>query len=81
MTSLERCLFPSFCVFIGEKHYGKSFPMALVCNLPGHIALFPFGSIRIGIVMIAIQPFIQGAVIGMEDKRPGLMGASSLYLR
>lgn len=55
--------------------------MVLICNLPGHIALFPFGSIKIGIVMIAIQPFIQGAIIGMGDKRPGLMGASPLYLR
>lgn len=72
IDKLGKMPFSFFLRVYGEKCYWKSFPMVLVCNLPGHIALFPFGSIRIGIVMIVIQPFMQGAVIGMGTKDQGL---------
>lgn len=68
---------PPFSLFLqayAEKRYLKSLVMVLVCNIPGHIAMFLFGFVKIGIVMVFIQPFMQGAVVGMGDDKTRLWG-------
>lgn len=68
---------PPFSLFLrayAEKKYIKSFVMVLICNIPGHIAMFLFGLIKIGVVMIIVQPFLQGAVVGMGDDKTRLWG-------
>lgn len=68
---------PPFSLFLrayAEKSYIKSFIMVLVCNIPGHIGMFLFGFIKIGAVMLLIQPFMQGAVVGMGDDKTRAWG-------
>lgn len=68
---------PPFSYFMKayeEKRYFKSFLMVLICNVPGHIFMFLFGFIKIGLAMAVIQPFMQGAVVGMGDDRTRLWG-------
>lgn len=68
---------PPFSLFLqayAEKNYLKSLIMVLVCNIPGHIGMFLFGFIKIGIIMVLIQPFMQGAVVGMGDDKTRLWG-------
>lgn len=68
---------PPFSVFLQvyeKKSYVKSFLMVLVCNAPGHIAMFFLGFIKIGVVMLIIQPFMQGAVVGIGDDKTRLWG-------
>lgn len=74
IDKLGKLPFSLFLRVYEEKRYWKSFLMVLVCNLPGHIAMFLFGFIKVGIVMIAIQPFMQGAVVGMGDKKTRVYG-------
>lgn len=68
---------PPFSLFLrayAEKNYIKTFGMVLICNIPGHIAMFLFGLIKIGVVMMLVQPFLQGAVVGMGDDKTRLWG-------
>ncbi len=68
---------PPFSVFLDayeNKSYIKSFLMVLVCNAPGHVAVFLLGFLKIGIIMVIIQPFLQGAVVGMGDDKTRVWG-------
>lgn len=68
---------PPFSLFLQEyekKNTIKSFFLVLVCNAPGHIAMFFLGFLKIGLVMAFVQPFMQGAVVGMGDDKTRLWG-------
>lgn len=68
---------PPFSWFMNayeEKNYFKSFVLVLTCNAPGHIAMFLLGYTKIGLIMIIIQPFMQGALVGMGDEKTRLYG-------
>ncbi len=73
---------PPFSIFMDvyeKKSYFKSFLMVLVCNAPGHIAMFLLGFIKIGIIMIIVQPFMQGAVVGMGDDKTRIWGVLTAF--
>lgn len=68
---------PPFSFFLQayeSKNYFRSFLMVLLCNAPGHILLFCLGYLKIGLVLVLIQPFMQGAVVGMGDDKTRLWG-------
>ena len=74
---IEKMEKPPFSVFLrvyGERHYLKSFLMVLVCNIPGHLRMFLLGCVKIGAIMILVQPFMQGAVVGMGDDKTRIWG-------
>lgn len=66
--------FSAFQKAYGEKRYFKSFLMVMLCNAPGHIALFLLGYLKIGLVLLLVQPFLQGAVVGMGDDKTRFYG-------
>lgn len=68
---------PPFSLFLqayAKKDYIKSLAFVLICNIPGHIVMFLLGFIKIGVIMIIIQPFMQGAVVGMGDDKTRVWG-------
>ncbi len=68
---------PPFSLFLKayeNKNYFLSFVMVFVCNIPGHVMMFLFGMTKIGLVMLVIQPFMQGALVGMGDDKTRLYG-------
>lgn len=68
---------PPFSMFLKayeENSFIKSFFLVLLCNAPGHIAMFLLGYIKVGLVMMIIQPFMQGAVVGMGDNKTRFWG-------
>ncbi|MEW9125216.1 MAG: hypothetical protein AB2421_21070 [Thermotaleaceae bacterium] len=68
---------PPFSWFMNayeNKSYIKSFFFVLIFNAFGHVAMFLLGYIKIGLVMIIIQPFMQGALVGMGDEKTRLYG-------
>lgn len=74
---IDKLGMPPFTYFMQayeRKNYLYSFLMVLFCNFLGHLMMFLLGYIRFGIVMILIQPFMQGAVIGMGDDKTRMWG-------
>lgn len=68
---------PPFSLFLRayeKKSYLMSFLMVLICNIPGHIVLFLAGFIKVGVILTIVQPFLQGAVVGMGDDKTRLWG-------
>lgn len=68
---------PPFSLFLQayeNKNYFQSFLMVLICNAPGHFFMYFLGSVKIGLIMVVIQPFMQGCVVGMGDKKTRLWG-------
>ena len=57
-----------------NKKYIKSLIFVLVLNFHMHVAMFILGYIKIGIVMIIIQPFMMGVIVGMGDDKTRLYG-------
>lgn len=74
IDKLGKFPFSIFLTVYDKKNYLGSVLMVLICNVPGHIFMFLFGYIKIGLIMIIIQPFIQGAVVGMGDDKTRLWG-------
>lgn len=74
IDKLGKSPFSIFLRVYEQKSYLKSFLMVLLCNAPGHIAMLLFGFLKVGIIMIIIQPFMQGAVVGMGDDKTRLWG-------
>lgn len=68
---------PPFSLFLRvyeKKSYFLSFIMVVICNIPGHLMMFLFGATKIGLIMIIIQPFMQGAIVGMGDEKTRIYG-------
>lgn len=74
IDKLNKQPFSSFMKAYASKNYMKSFLMVIVCNLLGHMIMFLSGYIKIGFIMILIQPFMQGAVVGMGDDKTRMWG-------
>lgn len=74
IDKLNKQPFSLFMKAYENKNYMKAFLMVIVCNLFGHILMFLLGYIKIGFIMILIQPFMQGAVVGMGDDRTRMWG-------
>ena len=74
IDKLGKLPFSLFLQVYEQKKYVRSFLMVLVCNAPGHIVLFFAGFLKIGLVMAAVQPFLQGSVVGMGDDKTRLWG-------
>lgn len=73
---------PPFSWFLdaySNKSYIKSFIFVIIINAFGHMAMFIFGYLKIGLVMIIIQPFMQGALVGMGDEKTRLYGVVTAF--
>lgn len=74
IDKLSKQPFSLFMKAYESKNYIKSFLMVVVCNFLGHLIMFLSGYIKIGFIMILIQPFMQGAVVGMGDDKTRMWG-------
>lgn len=74
---IEKLQKPPFSLFLKayeSKNYFLSFIMVIICNIPGHLMMFVFGASKIGLLMIIVQPFMQGAIVGMGDEKTRVYG-------
>lgn len=74
IDKLSKQPFSLFMKAYESKNYIKSFLMVVVCNFLGHLIMFLSGYIKIGFIMILIQPFMQGAVVCMGDDKTRMWG-------
>lgn len=74
INKLQKPPFSWFMKVYEEKNYFLSLILVLVCNIPGHLMMFLLGATKIGLLMIIIQPFMQGALVGMGDQKTRLYG-------
>lgn len=74
IDKMQKSPFSWFIKAYENKNYFRSFLLVLICNIPGHLMMFLFGATKIGLLMIFIQPFMQGALVGMGDEKTRLYG-------
>lgn len=77
IDKLGKAPFSLFMRAYDKKSYVLSFIMVLICNAPGHVVMFLLGYVKVGLVMILVQPFLQGAVVGMGDDKTRLWGVTT----
>jgi len=74
IDKLSKPPFSWFMKVYEDKSYIKSLIFVLLLNAPMHILMFFLGYIKIGLVMIIIQPFMMGAIVGMGDHKTRIYG-------
>lgn len=74
IDKLSKPPFSWFMKAYEDKSYIKSLIFVLLLNLPMHIVMFILGYLKIGIVLIIIQSFMMGAIVGMGDNKTRLYG-------
>lgn len=74
---IDRLQTPPYSYFMKayeEKNYLKSALFVMLCNAPMHLVLYVLGYFKIGLVLVVVQCFLMGCLVGMGDDKTRVYG-------